>query len=336
MAIYTNILAGGSNSHETTSENANALATDFLEEGVVGAITNTAGVAPATGGFAVNAQGTPDMTVAVSAGVAYVTATPSGQGSQVLRVKNTATANVTIAANSSGSTKYDWIYISINATNAANPAVAGDNVATLVASRSTSSSSDDGTPPTYGYPLAVVTVANGAASIANGSIADSRDRVIPTPDGSIDTEHLADASVTPAKLLAGTGADWAWQDWTPNLTNISGGTLNYAKYIQIGKTVHFRLAYTLGGAGVAGSVGFDLPETSVTYLGSAVIGHARFQDTGTTAYYGRVQYTSTTTATVAAELASGTYTAATAISSTIPHTWASTDILSVTGTYEAA
>src|SRR5688572_30571409 len=109
MAIYTDILTGGSNNHETTAEAANAVATDFVSEGVVGAITNTSGVAPATGSFAVNAQGTPDMTVAVSAGQAYVTATPSSQNSQTLRVRNTASANVTISANSTGSTKYDWI-----------------------------------------------------------------------------------------------------------------------------------------------------------------------------------------------------------------------------------
>ncbi len=191
MAIYTNILTGGSNSHETTSENANQISTDFVSEGVVGAITNTAGVAPATGAFAVNAQGTPDMTVAVSSGVAYVTATPSGQASQALRVYNNASANVTISANSSGSTKYDWIYISISAANAADPNTAGDNVATLVASRSSSSASDDGTPPTYGYPIAVVTVANGASSITNGNIADIRDITGATP---------SDASVTSRKL----------------------------------------------------------------------------------------------------------------------------------------
>lgn len=192
MAIYTDVLTGGSNNHETTSEAANAVATDFVSEGVVGAITNTSGVAPATGSFAVNAQGTPDMTVAVSAGQAYVTATPSSQNSQTLRVRNTATANVTISANSSGSTKYDWIYLSVSAANAANPNAAGDNVTTLVASRSSSSSADDGTPPTYGYLLAVVTVANGASSITNGNIADRRATSGVTPAQDTVTDDLLD------------------------------------------------------------------------------------------------------------------------------------------------
>jgi len=176
MADYVSVLTGGSNNFDTTSEHLNALATDILEDGVVGSVGNTAGVAPMTGGLACNAQGTPNMTVAVTAGKCYVTATPSGQSSQRLRA-NIAAQNATIAANSTGGTRYDWIYVKIDATNAANPAAAGDNVASIVVSRSTSSSTDNGTPPTYGYAIAVVTVANGASSITNGNITDVRESV---------------------------------------------------------------------------------------------------------------------------------------------------------------
>lgn len=200
MAIITSIITGGSNNHETTSEEANAFATDFVDEGVVGTITNTSGVAPSTGAFAMNAQGTPDMTVAVTSGIAYVTATPTGQSSQTFRVDLNANQNVTISANSSGSTKYDWVYISIDADNAADSNTAADNVASLVTSRSSSASTDDGTPPTYGYCIGVVTVANGASSISDGSIADSRTETGVNP-GYLDvqTDDIADDAVTPAK-----------------------------------------------------------------------------------------------------------------------------------------
>lgn len=174
MSIYTSLLTAGTNSHTETSENANAIATDFVTPGIVGSFTNTAGVAPMTGGFAVNAQGSPNMTVAVSAGIAWVSATPSSQNSQGLRVKNTTTATVTISSNSSGSTKYDWLYINVDATKAANPAVDASDVATLVTSRSSSSTTDNGTPPSYGKVLAVITVANGAVSVTNGNISDQR------------------------------------------------------------------------------------------------------------------------------------------------------------------
>ena len=177
MAILVDILQYGTGSHTTSSEAANALATDILTDGVVGTCGNSGGIAPMTGGFAVNAQGTPDTTVAVTAGVAYVTGTPTSQGSQRLRVKMTANEDVTISANASGSTRYDWIYIKLDPTNMADPNTAADNVATLVTSRSTSSAVDNGTPPAYGLVIAKVVVANGFSSITNGNITDARNQI---------------------------------------------------------------------------------------------------------------------------------------------------------------
>lgn len=192
MADKVSVLTGGSNAFQTTSEHLNNPATDFISDGVVGAVTNTSGVAPSTGALAVNAQGSPNMTVAVSAGIAYVTATPTGQASQRLRA-NIAAQNATIAANAMGGTRYDWIYVTINATNANTPNVAGDNVASITVSRSTSSVTDTGTPPAYGYNIAKVTVANGAVSITNGTIADSRTRTGPNwfGGGSIQTTSFS-------------------------------------------------------------------------------------------------------------------------------------------------
>lgn len=174
MSITVSVLQGGANSHQTTSEEINFFGTDFISQGVVGSITNTSGVAPATGSWAVNAQGSPDMTVAVTSGTAYVTATPTSGNSQILRAKNSASANVTIAANATGGTRYDWVYIKIDPDKAKDPAVGATDVASLVISRSTSPTADNGTPPTYGYAIAVVTVANGASSITNGNITDKR------------------------------------------------------------------------------------------------------------------------------------------------------------------
>jgi hypothetical protein len=175
MATKTvSILPAGTNSHTETAENVGAIATDFIANGIVGAVTNTSGVAPATGGFAANAQGTPNMTVAVSNGVAWVAGTPTAGNSQRFRVRMTASENVTISANSTGGTRYDYIYIKLDPDKLANPDLAADDVATLLVSRSTSNVTDDGTPPTYGYLIAKVTVANGASSITNANIADSR------------------------------------------------------------------------------------------------------------------------------------------------------------------
>lgn len=193
MTLTTSILKGTDNNYETTSEMANGLGTDFGSEGVVGAITNTSGVAPMTGAFAVNEAGTPDMTVDVTAGTAYVTATPTGQGSQLLRVVSSATESVTINANSTGGTRYDWIYLQIDATNAAAPNSTGSNVASLVTQRSTTLATDSNGTPANSYAIAVVTVANGASSITNANITDKR------ANAGIET---ADGTVTPAKLAA--------------------------------------------------------------------------------------------------------------------------------------
>lgn len=171
-SIIASVTTGGSNSHQTVAEELNAYATDFVTQGVVGSITSGL---PATGAFAVTQDSSPDMGVTVLLGQAYVAGTPSSQDAQVLRARMTSNyTGYTINANSSGSTKYDWIYLQLNATNANNPDSAADNVINLYTSRSTSNASDTGSPPTYGLLLAVVTVANGASSITNANISDRR------------------------------------------------------------------------------------------------------------------------------------------------------------------
>lgn len=182
-AIVTSVVTGGSNSHATVASEANTYATDFVNQGVLGAITNTSGVAPAAGSFGVNQNTGSDMNVKVlgtgnttsTASVAYVTATPSTQDKQVLRARMTSDyTGYAINSNSSGVTVYDWIYLQASATNATTPNAAADNVINLFTSRSSSSSSDTGSPPTYGILLAVVTVANGATAITNSNISDRR------------------------------------------------------------------------------------------------------------------------------------------------------------------
>lgn len=175
MPLYTTVLTGGTSNFQTTAEHLNALAKDILSgQGVVGSIANTAGSAPTTGGFSLNASATPDSNIQIGAGVAYVSATPTSQAPQLLRIEQKVAGSVAIAANSSGATKFDFIYIAVNAANAANPNLAGDNVASIVTSRSSSSVTDNGTPPTFGLLLGVVTVANGFSSLANTVIADRR------------------------------------------------------------------------------------------------------------------------------------------------------------------
>lgn len=171
-SIIASVVTGGTNSHQTVSEELNNVATDFVTQGVVGTFTSGS---PNTGAFAVTQNTGSDMAIAILLGRAYVSGTPSGQDAQVLSARMTANYTAyTINSNSSGSTKFDWIYLSFSAANASTPDTAADNVINLFTSRSSSNATDNGSPPTYGLLLAVVTVANGATSITNGNITDKR------------------------------------------------------------------------------------------------------------------------------------------------------------------
>jgi hypothetical protein len=185
-SILTSVITGGTNSHQSVSEEFNAYATDFVVQGCWGTITLGTGSSAGTGSFAVSQDSSPDMGITVASGVAYVSCTPSGQDAQVLRARMTANyTEYTINSNSSGSTKYDWIYLQANATNASQPDLAADNVINLYTSRSSSNTADNGSPPTYGIHLATVTVVNGASSITNTNIADARvqAQISPTNSG---------------------------------------------------------------------------------------------------------------------------------------------------------
>lgn len=115
------------------------------------------------------------MGITIKAGQAYISATPSSQDPQVLRVRASSDyTSYTINANSSGSTKYDWVYLKVDATKANSPASDASDVTSIYTSRSSSNTTDNGTPPTYGLLLAVVAVANGASSITNSNITDRR------------------------------------------------------------------------------------------------------------------------------------------------------------------
>lgn len=150
------------------------------------------------------------------------------------------------------------------------------------------------------------------------------------------TASITDSAVTPAKLQSGTGSGWTWQNWTPTLTNLSGGTLNYAKYIQVGKTVIARFKYTLAGAGVAGGVTFTLPVNAAgTYAADSesFLSTVSLIDLGNSFRSGVVLYATATTATIRYENSSSEYVS---LSSTAPFTWGVNDFIQLHMMYEAA
>jgi hypothetical protein len=124
----------------------------------------------------------------------------------------------------------------------------------------------------------------------------------------------------------------AWSTYTPTLTNFTA-TITEARYKQIGKTVTGHVNLTLT-AGASGTVGVSLPVTPVAFAGTfCPVGTAFATDTGSGYHIGAAFLT--TTGTNRAEFTSGASSAA-VWNATAPFTWASTDILRMHFTYEAA
>lgn len=149
-----------------------------------------------------------------------------------------------------------------------------------------------------------------------------------------------DGSVIPSNLATGTGTSWVWQTWAPTLTNLSGGTQTYAKYTQIGKTVHFRFKYTLAGAGVSGLIGFTLPVAIASGYSADDSETADikilFRDTGTGVFPGFATFGPSNRIDLNAIRTDANYAFIASTTSLIPHTWATTDVITVAGNYEAA
>ena len=127
------------------------------------------------------------------------------------------------------------------------------------------------------------------------------------------------------------------RSWTPTFTNLSGGTLNYARFSMGDGWVDYELKYTMSGANVTGEVTFTVPvPISATYGVPAPIGRAIFGDTGVASYPGIAMVDGTTTIRVRPFNAAATYATTATLSATIPFTWGSTDILFVNGRYKIA
>jgi hypothetical protein len=135
------------------------------------------------------------------------------------------------------------------------------------------------------------------------------------------------------------GDDLAWQTWSPTYANLTPGNgVTTAGYTQVGKTILFRIRFVMGSTSSMGTAPtFTLPVTSSSnYDVQANIGLIYILDSGTDDYQGRVAWGSVTTARLLVENTSGTYNSLSAIASTVPMTWTTSDQWYATGFYEAA
>jgi hypothetical protein len=132
-----------------------------------------------------------------------------------------------------------------------------------------------------------------------------------------------------------------WQDWSPTLANLTlGSGTVVARYQVVAGTVIGYFIFTLGsGSAVGTAPTFTLPVTasaSYTTGGPTQIGTAKLVDTGTASFIGHLFLSTTSIAAIQVLTASGTFVGAATVTATVPHTWASTDVLTAAFVYEAA
>ena len=141
-------------------------------------------------------------------------------------------------------------------------------------------------------------------------------------------------------LRIGGTAVGAWTSFTPTWLNLTqgNGTVGYAKYSQINKTVHFVVSFTWGSTtSLSGHWGMQLPVTGRAE--SLGVHSLLLSDWGTTVYWGRsVMANATDVYFYSDKVLSSNYVYYEAVSATLPFTWTGTvsDAILFSGTYEAA
>lgn len=173
-----------------------------------------------------------------------------------------------------------------------------------------------------------------------------------TTSGNADTVDGYHANPTPAannipvldsnSLLPTSTLGAAWIPYTPTFSNLTvgNGTLNCA-YHRVGKTVFYRIRFTLGSTSAIGTdPRYSLPFPSINYgaqysymLSSTV---ALYDNSPLGLRSGRSLWMNTTQGGIDVLIVSGSQIAGSNLTATVPHTWAVNDVIDIEGSYEAA
>jgi hypothetical protein len=179
-------------------------------------------------------------------------------------------------------------------------------------------------------------------------------------DAEVDTRiglaDLADLATTPHSALTGVttsqhhvkytdteavdaaNAEYVWGTWSPTYATltIGNGTV-VARYTQIGDTVHFYWHLIFGTTTVVGTTPtISLPVQAASHYVDERnnVGGAHFLDSGTATYVGFVRFETDTTMTPMVQKITSTYLEDAWVTASIPHTWATGDMIVMQGTYE--
>lgn len=130
----------------------------------------------------------------------------------------------------------------------------------------------------------------------------------------------------------------AWNSYTPTLGGITlgNGTL-VGKWFRAGRFIKFKVKLTFGSTtSVSGAMTIGLPVAYADGTDAEVFAALLYDASANQRYPAKSQAITTSTVSINAINAAGTYLVEAATSSTVPFTWTTSDILIVSGTYESA
>lgn len=300
-------------------------------------------------------SGTPDMSVDVAEGSCLVAGT-EGTYQGLYLCHNRGNTNLAISAADGTNSRYDLVVAQVEDSDYSG---ATDAWKLAIVTGTPAATPLFPTVPDNALVIATVLVGNGVSSIVDADITDIRSAS--DSDGTTTLVNYGRAAslggvvsctstTRPQSPSAGdtiwetdttrkmvyNGTAWMieyseWEDYTPvmfgGLTSIGNGSL-YGRYHRIGNTISFSIFLSVGS-----TTTFDGTDFSFTLPEDVADGNTRFSASGYardgTFRYASVGVLIENTSYVQAIGAGGG-----AFDSTTPFTWASTDYLVISGTYE--
>jgi hypothetical protein len=348
MTVINPPFLQNSGATNTAELSRNWLSIPYASRNGTGSLIPKGGVHPALGNtLQVTQTGSPSMAVIVKSGHAVIPGT-EGAKQGGYSVLNDADVTLSIGAAHASLNRIDSVVFKVE--DAAYSGAANTSSLVVVAGTPASSPAAP-TLPANSLELARVSIVANDTSITNGEITDMRRYltglggvIICTsttrPNGNTMNEGQLIYETDTDSIYAWDLTNWnlvwrlgAWTTYTPTWTSSGtavslGNGVLVGKYIQYGKTVHVRITLTMGSTTTFGT-GFYQWALPVTATSDIQAGSCVLRDTGT-ADKGASCFTNSTTQLVAV---AGTGLVVTNIN---PHTWASTDVIALQITYEAA
>lgn len=127
-----------------------------------------------------------------------------------------------------------------------------------------------------------------------------------------------------------------FQSWSPSYANLTvGNGTVVSNYFRAGELIVASFQFALGSTSAIGTGPTISWPVAAQLTSNNVVGDAWFLDSGTASYGGQLLVVSSVF-TPRVEVATGTYATETTLSSTVPFTWTTGDVLAFTATYQAA